>query len=131
MWLKYNRKPKDLLWKNIQPIEEITKRGLELFVNVSNRSASTFVIKFLLYRFSVQIAPMGYPQNIPRKKAKEQQPGTLNKGLIMGSKNLPIILERFVFIKMLQITKKGNKDGKITLTHKFIPSLLAKIASFE
>ena len=112
-------------------MDEMTKIGPELLVNVRSRSASSFVIRASSYNFRVKVAPIGYPLNIPRKKARLHTPGTLNKGRIIFSKEDPIIKDTFVFFNISHITKKGKRDGKIKFPHKYAPNLQAMIASFE
>lgn len=74
---------------------------------------------------------MGYPLSMPNINAGAAQPGTLKRGLIIGSKNLPMINDTLVLLMMSHITKKGNTEGNTILNHKFMPNMQEDIASLE
>ena len=74
---------------------------------------------------------MGYPLSMPNMKAEAAQPGTLNRGRMSGSKNLPIILDTLVLVKISHVTKKGNTEGNTMLNHRFMPVIEEDMASLE
>lgn len=71
-----------------QPTAEMMNRGPELLQNANMRAASVFVQLPERYKSFTQTAPTGYPLTIPRMRGIAPQPGTLNKGLIMGERYL-------------------------------------------
>lgn len=96
-------------------------RGPELFVNDRSRSPSCFEIWPEFLRSTVIFAPTGYPLVIPMATAKEPQPGTLKRGLIIGSKRIPAAFIKLVLFNSSDAAKKGNNEGKTMLRHIFIP----------
>lgn len=74
---------------------------------------------------------MGYPLSMPNMNAGAAQPGTLKRGRIIGSKNLPITNDMLVLLMILHITKKGNIEGNTISNHKFMPNMQEDIASLE
>lgn len=103
------------------PTAPIMNRGPELFVKASSLSASCLVNEPLFLISVVILAPTGYPDVTPRAKAKEAQPGTLNKGLISGSSRLPATLVKPEEFIISLATKKGNSEGTTTEAHRLRP----------
>jgi len=58
---------------------------------------------------------------MPIAKAKEPHPGTLNRGRIIGSSNIPVARTNPVLLKSSEATKKGNSDGNTISSHNFMP----------
>jgi hypothetical protein len=54
-------------------------------------------------------------------KANEPIPGTLNKGRIIGSRRTPAYFTSPVPFKGSDATKKGNREGNTTVSHKLKP----------
>lgn len=77
------------------------------------------------------VAPIGYPLSMPNMNAGAAQPGTLNRGRMRGSKNLPMTNDTLVLLNTSHITRKGNTEGNTMLNHKFMPDIQEDIASFE
>jgi hypothetical protein len=103
------------------PTAPIMNRGPELFVKASSLSASCLVNEPLFLISVVILAPTGYPDVTPRARAKEAQPGTLNKGLISGSSRLPAALVKPEEFIISLATKKGNSEGTTTEAHRLRP----------
>ena len=68
---------------------------------------------------------------MPIAMGKEAHPGTLNRGRIIGSSRIPTAFIKFVPLNTSEATKKGNKEGKTTLSHKSIPFNAELTAVFE
>jgi len=54
-------------------------------------------------------------------RAKEPHPGTLKRGLIMGSSKIPKVFINPVRYRISDATKKGKSDGNTTFSHRFKP----------
>jgi hypothetical protein len=61
--------------------------------------------------------------------AKEPLPGTLNKGLIIGSKKVPKKCTTPNCKRSSEPMKKGSREGVIVKSQRFIPPLAASNAS--
>ena len=68
---------------------------------------------------------------MPKATAKAPQPGTLNRGLIIGVSSLPIIFIKFVCLSKSMQIKNGNKAGTMLFTHSINPSFAARYVLFE
>jgi len=68
---------------------------------------------------------------IPIAKAKEPQPGTLNRGRITGSRSTPTALMKPVPFSRFDATKKGKREGNTMLSHRLSPLAAEFSAVFE
>jgi len=109
----------------------IINSGPELFEKVISLSASVLVKSLSFLISDVIFAPTGYPLVMPMVKAKEAQPGTLKSGRIIGSSSTPTDLIKPVPFNRFEATKKGNKDGNTTLSHRLRPFAAAVTDVFE
>src|SRR5690625_3676762 len=88
-------------------------------------SASIWEISFFSLNLVLILSPAGYPLAIPTIQAKLPIPGTLNKGRIICSNNIPINCTTPKLIKSSAVMKNGNNEGKTTSHHACRPRKLA------
>ena len=82
-------------------------------MKVGARLRSNHICYFGIIRL-LFLLRVGYPESQPIASAKAPDPGTLNKGRMIGVSSLPMMSRKGVaFNKSIQM-KNGNKDG-ITL----------------
>lgn len=130
-WVIKSKIPIKLL-PNIEiPTVPIIKRGPELFVKLSNLSASILVHKLFFCNSHAIFAPIGYPLIIPIMKAKAHFPFTLNIGFIIFLNNNSKYEIIGVCINKFVATKNGNSEGITFTAHKCKLFLTAKILELE
>ena len=92
-----------------------------MFVKLSNLSHSSLEQILFSLKSQAIFAPTGYPLINPIMNPKAPSPLMLNRGFINLLKNLPKILTKFVLIRALVATKKGNREGTNRICHSNNP----------
>ena len=88
--MQSSNKPVAVSPKRAMPTLLKIKSGPELFVKARSLSPSSLVTLPSSLKSATILAPTGYPLISPMTKAKPPIPGTLNKGLMNLSSNLPV-----------------------------------------